>query len=59
MTNEELEKYKNRILELKQLCIKDNIKKDYQSLAKHCKEIINIQKILKKAYKNAEKRENT
>ena len=58
MTNEELERYKNRIIELKQLSIKAKINKDYRSLSLYMKEIINISKILKRAEKNARKREN-
>ena len=58
MTNEELEKYKNRIIELKQLSIKAKINKDYRSLSLYMKEIIKISKILKRAEKNARKREN-
>lgn len=58
MTNEELERYKNRIIELKQLSIKAKINKDYRSLSLYMKEIIKISKILKRAEKNARKREN-
>ena len=58
MTNEELEKYKNRIIELKQLSIKAKINKDYRLLSLYMKEIIKISKILKRAEKNARKREN-
>lgn len=58
MTNEELEKYKNRVIELKQLSIKAKINKDYRSLSLYMKEIIKISKILKRAEKNARKREN-
>ena len=58
MTNEELEKYKNRIIELKQLPIKAKINKDYRLLSLYMKEIIKISKILKRAEKNARKREN-
>ena len=58
MTNEELEKYKNRIIELKQLSIKAKINKDYISLSLYMKEIIKISKILKRAEKDARKREN-
>ena len=58
MTNEELEKYKNRIIELKQLSIKAKINKDYNSLHKYCNEILKIRKVLKRAEKNARKREN-
>ena len=58
MTNEELEGYKNRIIELKQLSIRAKINKDYKSLSLYMKEIIKISKILKRAEKNARKREN-
>ena len=58
MTNEELERYKNRIIELKELSIKAKINKDYRSLSLYMKEIIKISKILKRAEKNARKREN-
>ena len=58
MTNEELEKYKNRIIELKQLSIKAKINKDYRLLSLYMKEIIKISKILKRAEKDARKREN-
>lgn len=58
MTNEELERYKNRIIELKELSIKAKINKDYRSLSLYMKEIIKISKILKRAEKNAREREN-
>ena len=58
MTNEELEGYKNRIIELKQLSIRAKINKDYKSLSNYMKEVISIQKILKRAERNAKKREN-
>ena len=57
MTNDELEIYKNRIIELKQLSIKAKINKDYKLLSLYMKELINISKILKKAEKDARKRE--
>lgn len=58
MSNEELEKYKNRLYELESLSIIASGKKDYVALSGYMKEIMKINKKLKKAKKNAVKNEN-
>lgn len=58
MTNEELDKYRYRILELQQLSIEAKINKDYKLLSKYMQELIKINKILKRAEKNAKNKEN-
>lgn len=55
LTNEELEHYKKRLYELKDLMINALNKKDYNGLEKYANEIKTIKKILKNAEKVAKK----
>jgi len=53
LTNEELENYKNRLYELKDLTINAMNRNDYSSIKKYGKEIKDIKKILVNANKVA------
>lgn len=55
LTNEELEHYKKRLYELKDLMINALNKKYYNGLEKYANEIKTIKKILKNAEKVAKK----
>lgn len=57
MTEEELKKYRNRLTEIKDLTIDAIQRKDYSTVRKYANEIKVIHRVLKKANKEAKKKE--